>query len=48
MSLKITLIEYDAGIYAGDAAEPDIQYRDYFTTDLGGEAASAKSDLIEK
>jgi len=48
VSLKITLIEYDDDIYAGDEGDPNIQIPDYYTADLGGEAAEAKSDLIEK
>lgn len=48
MSLKITLIEYDEDVYAGDSGDPNIQIPDYYATDLGGEEAAAKSDLIEK
>jgi len=48
VSLKITLIEYDDDIYAGDSGDPNIQIPDYYAADLGGEAAAAKSDLIEK
>lgn len=29
MSKKITLIEYNGGVFAGDDMEPDIQHRDY-------------------
>jgi len=48
MTMKITLIEYDEGVYAGDASEPDIQGVDYFATDLGGDSGQAKSELTEE
>jgi hypothetical protein len=47
MSRKLTLIEYDADIYAGDAAEPDIQDPNYNTSALGGETAAGAAEQTE-
>jgi hypothetical protein len=51
MAQKITLIEYDDGIYAGDDAEPDIQYRDVHPCVSGNnkipEDVQAEVDYVE-
>lgn len=40
MTCKLTLIEYDADIYDGDDAEPDIQDTQVHVSPLGGSPAA--------